>query len=109
MPVRHSAQSDLADAAVMAHPDTLAYSLALIGANVVPPSSDLKSVEPAREISLIHTWDLEEYMPSALRFSLHRVQKSERPPPFGGGLSRNPGGDLLSQGGTPKYHRRGWA
>ncbi len=26
-----------------------------------------------------------------------------------GGLSRNPGGDLLSQGGTPKYHRRWWA
>jgi hypothetical protein len=38
-----------------------------------------------------------------------RTWKSERPPPFGGGLSRNPGGDLLSQGGTPKYHRRWWA
>ena len=35
--------------------------------------------------------------------------RCERPPPFGGGLSRNPGGDLLSQGGTPKYHRRWWA
>ena len=38
-----------------------------------------------------------------------RVDERERPPPRGEGLSRNPGGDLLSQGGTPKYHRRWWA
>ena len=33
-----------------------------------------------------------------------------RKPPAGGrGVFKKSGGDLLSQGGTPKYHRRWWA
>ena len=35
--------------------------------------------------------------------------RNAKGPHRSGGLSRNPGGDLLSQGGTPKYHRRWWA
>ena len=60
------------------------------------PSHEIVRQNPA--------WSLTPFAPSTA--SGH---ESENPPPKGGGFSRNPGGDLLSQGGTPKYHRRWWA